>query len=290
MLTEPLSWIACLGLLSCMAFIVLVFPSALESMVMGLRRQRRQLAKALRIAALFSGSSAMKSLAGARRFTRYLYEYLLRCRWFLGIFALFVAGPSLLMLLLAGPVELGNFGAGHLDYASQHVVTALLNGEHLVPPAALPPEVFSTRDVALVRPALASASRRWVLLDDAFAQRMLRIYQLMKDRHGYDMVLIEGYRSPERQNELAASGNHVTNAAAFQSYHQYGMAADSAFLRNGRIVISEKDPWAMRGYELFGSIVTEMGMTWGGTWTLVDLGHVEWRRAGTRRRADAKSH
>lgn len=290
MLTEPLPWIACLGLLSCMAFIALVFPSALESTLMGLRRTHERLTKVLRLPGLFSRSPIRTSLAGARRFTRHLYEYLLRCRWFLGISAISLAAPSLLVLLLAGPVELGNFGAGHRDDASQNVVTALLNGEHLVPPAALPPEVFSTREVALVRPALASASRRWVLLDDAFAQRMLRIYQLMKDRHGYDMVLIEGYRSPERQNELAASGNHVTNAAAFQSYHQYGMAADSAFLRSGRIVISEKDPWAMRGYELFGSIVAEMGLTWGGTWTLVDLGHVEWRRAGTRRRAVAKSH
>lgn len=290
MLTSPLWWTACLGLVSCVAFVAILFPAAHEAIVASTRRLGMRLAATIRRARLRSASSAEASSTDACRSMRQLYEYLLKHRWPIGLFVTALIGPSLCLLLLKGPVELGNFGTSNQSYASQDVVTALLNGEHLVPPAALPPEIFNTREVALIRPALASASRRWVLLDDAFAQRMLRIYQLMKDRHGYEMVLIEGYRSPERQNELAASGNHVTNAAAFQSYHQYGMAADSAFLRNGRIVISEKDPWAMRGYELFGSIVAEMGLTWGGTWTLVDLGHVEWRRAGTRRRTNAKSH
>jgi hypothetical protein len=44
----------------------------------------------------------------------------------------------------------------------------------------------------------------------------------------------------------------VTNAKAFQSYHQFGLAADCAFLRDGKLVISEKDPWAMRGYQFYG--------------------------------------
>lgn len=161
---------------------------------------------------------------------------------------------------------------------AEGTVAALLRGEHLTPPAALPPAMFATREVELVRPRLAYASRAWELLDDAFAQRLLRAYQLMKERHGYDMVLIEGYRSPERQNELAAMGSHVTSAAAFQSYHQYGLAADSAFLKDGKLVISEKDAWAMQGYRLFGGLAVELGLTWGGDWTLRDFGHVEWRR------------
>ncbi len=161
-------------------------------------------------------------------------------------------------------------------------VAALLRGEHLSPPAALPPALFATPDVDRVRPRLAYASRAWDLLDDAFAQQLLRLYQLMKDRHGYEMVLIEGYRSPERQNELAALGSHVTAAAAFQSYHQYGLAADSAFLRDGKLVISEADPWAMQGYRLFGALAAELGLTWGGEWKLRDFGHVEWRRRKVR--------
>lgn len=163
-------------------------------------------------------------------------------------------------------------------------VEALLTGERLVPPPALPPEVFTTREVELVRPNLARASREWNLLDPDFRQRLLAVFQIMREEHGYEMALIEGYRSPERQAELQSQGSHVTNAGAFQSYHQYGLAADSAFLREGKLVITEKDPWAMRGYELYGEAAERVGLTWGGRWKMMDFGHVELRRPGVMKR------
>lgn len=163
-------------------------------------------------------------------------------------------------------------------------IQALLTGERLVPPTPLPPEVFTTREVELVRPNLGGASRDWNLLDADYRQRLLAAYRIMREEHGYEMVLIEGYRSPERQEELASKGSHVTNAGAYQSYHQYGLAADSAFLRDGKVVVSEKDPWAMRGYELFGETAERVGLTWGGRWKLMDFGHTELRRPGVMRR------
>lgn len=75
-------------------------------------------------------------------------------------------------------------------------------------------------------------------------------------------------------------GSNVTQATAFQSYHQYGLAADSAFFRDGKLVISEKDPWAMRGYALYGQAAESVGLVWGGRWKMMDLGHVELRRRG----------
>lgn len=165
-------------------------------------------------------------------------------------------------------------------------IASLLAGERLVPPAPLPPEVFTTREVELVRPMARYASRDWDLLDPNFAQRLLLVYRIMREQHGYDMVLIEGYRSPQRQEQLAAMGGHVTKAGAFRSYHQFGLAADSAFLRDGKVVISEKDAWAMRGYELYGQVSASLGLTWGGGWAnLKDLGHVELRRPGVLRRS-----
>ncbi|MFW8369160.1 M15 family metallopeptidase, partial [Klebsiella pneumoniae] len=83
---------------------------------------------------------------------------------------------------------------------------------------------FTTREVELVRPNLGGASRDWNLLDADYRQRLLAAYRIMREEHGYEMVLIEGYRSPERQEELASKGSHVTNAGAYQSYHQYGLA------------------------------------------------------------------
>jgi peptidoglycan L-alanyl-D-glutamate endopeptidase CwlK len=165
-------------------------------------------------------------------------------------------------------------------------VAALLAGERLTPPAPLPPDVFTTREVELARPAVRFASRDWDLLDAEFAQRLLMVYRIMQVEHGYEMVLIEGFRSPQRQAQLASMGEHVTKAGAFRSYHQFGLAADSAFMRMGKLVISERDPWAMRGYELYGEVSESMGLTWGGGWrNLKDYGHVELRRPGVLRRA-----
>ena len=168
------------------------------------------------------------------------------------------------------------------DVPAQHdrQITRLLEGEQLIPPPALPPEMFTTREVELARPATAWGSRDWELFDDAFRQKLLTVFKLMRERHGYEMVLLEGYRSPQRQAALAALGSSVTRAGANMSYHQYGLAADIAFLREGKLVLSEKDTWAMRGYTRYGELAEAAGLTWGGNWTLRDFGHVELRRPG----------
>jgi peptidoglycan L-alanyl-D-glutamate endopeptidase CwlK len=166
-------------------------------------------------------------------------------------------------------------------------IAALLKGEQLVPPVALPPLAFATQEVELVRPMLASASRNWGLLHPEFTQRLLLIFKIMKEQHGYDMAILEGYRSPARQDLLASMGGQVTNARAFQSWHQYGLAADCAFLRDGKLVITEKDPWAMRGYQLYGEVAESLGMTWGGRWKMMDFGHTELRMRGVMQRPPA---
>lgn len=187
--------------------------------------------------------------------------------------------PPLAALLLAGRAELPGVAAP--DHAVNGQVAGLLRGERLIAPAPLPPAAFTTAEVTLVRPQLASANRNWDLLDPDFTQRLLLVFKVMRDQYGYDMVLLEGYRSPERQNRLADAGGHVTSARAFQSWHQFGLAGDCAFLRNGKVVITEKDPWAMRGYALYGQVAEAAGLTWGGRWKMMDFGHVELR---TRRR------
>ena len=170
------------------------------------------------------------------------------------------------------------------DHTASHSVdehvAALLQGEQLVPPPPLPPELFSTLEVEASRPLLRTASRQWELLDADFRRRLLLLFKLLKEQHGYDAVLLEGYRSPERQEALARRPA-VTQAGAYESYHQFGLAADVAFLREGRIVISERDAWAWRGYQLYGELAASLGLTWGGNWRgLADYGHVELRRPG----------
>lgn len=160
-------------------------------------------------------------------------------------------------------------------------IAAVLQGEQLVPPPPLPPLAFATAEVEVLRPMLSQADRDWQRLDKDFARRLLAVFNVMRERHGYEMALLEGYRSPERQDRLAAAGNHVSNARAFQSFHQFGLAADCAFIREGKLVISERDPWAMRGYQLYGEAAEAVGMVWGGRWTMMDFGHTELRTRDT---------
>lgn len=127
---------------------------------------------------------------------------------------------------------------------------------------------------------IKNADRNWKKMNSEFVQRLLTVYKVMKDQYGYEMVLLEGYRSPERQARLLSKGKHVTGAGAYKSYHQFGLAGDSAFIRNGKIVITEKDPWAMQGYKLYGKVAKSAGLVWGGDWKMMDLGHVELRKKG----------
>lgn len=192
--------------------------------------------------------------------------------------AVLLIGPAIVAFLLSGKSMLQGFDDSQRVTNSQ--IAELLKGEQLVPPPPLPPDMFTTAEVVQVRPMLVNASRNWELLNPEYAQRLLLVFKIMKEKHGYEMALIEGYRSPERQNMLAGMGSNVTNAAAFQSYHQYGLAADCAFVRNGKLVISEKDPWAMEGYRLYGEVAESVGLTWGGRWKMMDFGHTEYRMPG----------
>lgn len=154
-------------------------------------------------------------------------------------------------------------------YRQEHI-RAALNPEELVLPPPLPPAAFAGID----RPALDSANRDWARLDPSFAKLALLVFARAEAR-GFPFALLEGYRSPARQDALADLSAHVTNARAFQSKHQYGLAIDVAPLRRGKLLISERDPWAMEAYRVLGEEAEKAGLTWGGRWKLKDYGHIE---------------
>ena len=253
------------------AFVLQVLAGAGERVQQRLgqlaRRQRGELASMQQ-----SGSATLRE---STQFVR--RHYLL----FIGG-ALLIAVPPLVAMVAGARTGLSGFDDSTHEVNTQ--VAGLLEGEHLVPPPALPPLAFMTAEVEQERPMIASASRDWSLMNRSYEQLLLRVFRIMKDKHGYDMAILEGYRSPQRQNLLAAMGPSVTNAAAFQSWHQYGLAADCAFVRDGKIVISEKDPWAMRGYRLYGEVAESLGLTWGGRWKMMDFGHTELRLPGVMKR------
>ena len=84
---------------------------------------------------------------------------------------------------------------------------------------------------------------------------------------GKPIRITEGFRSIKRQNELYAQGRTkpgkiVTNAKGGESFHQYGVAVDFVFVKEGY----------NGNWELLGKIGERLGFEWGGS--------VEWARAG----------
>jgi peptidoglycan LD-endopeptidase CwlK len=266
----------------CAALGLLVFPSARAGVRQRLLLWRDQfggVTRRERAAARFMGELGR----GARALVNAAARHVRRHWALFAVLVPVVLIPSLLAVVLRGPDMLPGYDA--VEPLPDAQVMALLKGEQLVPPVSLPPLAFSTPEVELIRPMLADASRNWGLLNPEFGQRLLLAFKIMKEKHGYEMALLEGYRSPARQDMLARLGAQVTNARAFQSWHQYGLAADCAFWRDGKLVISEKDPWAMRGYQLYGQVAESLGLTWGGRWTMMDFGHTELRLRGVMRRS-----
>lgn len=265
--------------MACFCAWLLLFPAGRDVVLQSLSAAGRRIEQHVRGGcrqgaqqAAGLGREAGGSLQRVLRFVRRRYLLLLAA-------SVLMTVPPLLALMLSGRGMLSGYDSD--TQAINDQIAGVLQGEHLAAPAPLPPLAFTTAEVTLLRPMLDSANRNWQLLDPAFAQRLLLVFKIMKERHGYDMAILEGYRSPERQNALAAAGPAVTNAKAFQSYHQFGLAADCAFLRDGKLVISEKDPWAMRGYQFYGAAAEAAGLTWGGRWAMMDFGHTELRVPGT---------
>lgn len=78
-----------------------------------------------------------------------------------------------------------------------------------------------------------SPNRDLSLLCPWFAARLTDAIQICNDK-GYPVKLMEGYRSPARQDWLYAQGRTrpgkvVTRARAWQSWHQFSVAGDLVF-------------------------------------------------------------
>ncbi len=203
-----------------------------------------------------------------------LNGWLMRHGIVLATAAAVLAVPPLVILLSRQTVVLADFQSDDLS-ESGTMVAQLLRGERLTPPPPPPPEVFTTQEVRRLRPDVVTADRKWGQIDADLQQRVLAIYEVMRRQHGYEMVLIEGYRSPERQAELMNAGR-ATRAGAWQSCHQYGLGLDSALIRDGKLQWNMSDEWARRGYFLYGELAEQAGLDWGGNWqSIKDYVHVE---------------
>jgi peptidoglycan L-alanyl-D-glutamate endopeptidase CwlK len=83
-----------------------------------------------------------------------------------------------------------------------------------------------------------AVNRDYALLAPFFANALKLAIKECQDE-GYPIELFEGYRSPERQNYLweqgrTREGKIVTHSSAWNSWHQYGLAADLVGKINGK--------------------------------------------------------
>lgn len=224
---------------------------------------------------------------------------------------------SILMFALNQPIDPTKVEANYLKKTDPQIYN-LLNGDVLSPPPVVDEELVDAAIIEAVRleaeyqaqttgksvestnlPSIVNniennefshghldtsmVNRKWDKMHPRYKQRLLMVFKIMKEQHGYEMVLLEGYRSPARQNNLSQN-KATTLATAYKSFHQFGLAADIAFKKDGKVVISERDPWAWKGYQLYGQTAESVGLVWGGRWTKIhDYGHTEYRMPGLAR-------
>lgn len=234
-------------------------------------------------------SNSRRVSVGASRVLHNAHRY----RWWLFAAALLTTLPPLLILVLRQRVQLDSYDSSVVA-AEDDRILQLLRGERLAPPPPLPPDVFLAAEAELIPGApmagqgtpadriaperIVTADRRWERIHPEFQQRVLALYRVMEEQYGYRMVLVEGFRSAQRQAELAAKGPGVTRAGAGQSCHQYGLAVDSALYRDGKLQWDMRDPWVRRGYFLYGELAQQVGLEWGGSWrSIKDYVHLEWK-------------
>ena len=116
-------------------------------------------------------------------------------------------------------------------------------------------------------------------LNPEFAAK-LTLFEKKLAANGIKVIFTCGYRSIEEQNRLYAAGRtkpgkKVTNARGGYSWHNFGLAADYAFVVNGKVTWD--GPWS-----LFGKTARECGLDWGGDFkTILDRPHVQWTRGKT---------
>lgn len=284
-------WMAVFFAVTAAAAWLVLFPAARDGVLAGADRLFSRLAAVLGRWQSRAADRASESSQSARATSQRAMRLFGRHRHLLLVAALLLTVPPLVILQLRQRVVLDGFEGGTAVASNNHVL-GLLRGERLAPPPELPPAVFVAAEAELLRSAgttasagetpqaISGADRKWSRIDPVFQQRVLAIYQVMREQYGYEMVLVEGYRSPERQAALARKGGGTTRAGAGQSCHQYGLAVDSALYRDGKLQWDMGDAWTKRGYFLYGRLAQEAGLEWGGSWrSIKDYVHLELKTA-----------
>lgn len=175
-----------------------------------------------------------------------------------------------------------NLGFKALAALATLLTLALTGCSTLQTTSTSPPKALSIRTSPVTHGAISRffhprQERMWKGVAPALREKVEAI-QSQLAAEGFDVRPVEGYRSPERQSALLASGSGVTSVGAWSSCHNYGLALDAAVFVNGEPSWDLEDPHVMAGYMRFGELAEIVGLNWGGRWTVPkDYPHVELR-------------
>ncbi len=123
---------------------------------------------------------------------------------------------------------------------------------------------MSSRKIEDLHPALQETARQFIKEADQILE-------------GWQAFITDGFRSNEEQDKLYAQGrsvpgNIVTHARAGQSPHNYGLAVDIAFRKDG----TKDAQWLFKKYSQLDNLAIKLGLVWGGTWkNFKDYPHFE---------------
>ena len=106
-------------------------------------------------------------------------------------------------------------------------------------------------------------------LDALYPQVKIKAEELMRvmEAKGKPIVVIETFRTINRQNSLSSS---ITNASGLKSFHQYGLAFDVMFK------VHRWSPPSESWWTELGEAGEAWGLIWGGRWKSRDMGHFQW--------------
>lgn len=120
--------------------------------------------------------------------------------------------------------------------------------------------------------ALEGPDRNVLMLHPVMRGSVIELQKKLKEAK-LQFELFEGWRSPIRQEALYASNPRVTNARAWRSAHQYGLAADFVW-RDGKFWSwDDEHPW----HEL-KKIATSLRLDVPITWDRGHIQHPLWKR------------
>lgn len=117
-------------------------------------------------------------------------------------------------------------------------------------------------------------------LHSVYQPYIIKLINTGYQKLGICWVITDGYRSPSAQDALSSAN---TKAKGLSSYHQYGLAIDLYSVRDGKIVLFNKElsiedrtKQTESDHKKLGPIGEELGLVWGGRWkTIIDNPHYE---------------